>query len=643
MKIPSVLRMRAPRATILSAVGFVAAGCGTARDASELTEQALGATGVSGSLALQSDWGQGYCANVTVTNSGSATTTSWTAVVNLNQSALSNAWSATTALSGTTLTATPLSWNAALAPNASTTFGFCATSTGTNYHPTLVSLTLAGGGSTGASGSAAGSSGGGAGSSGGGAGTSGSATGNSGSDAGASGSTTGADAGSTGSMTGATGMAGSSGTTTGKSGSTAGTAGMSGSTAGTTGSSSGSSGAGKTAGTPGASDVVVDPTKAHQHISGFGASTAWLGVTMSASDADLVFSPTAGAGLSLHRIRIAPGGTTTETGDALLSQARGATVWATPWTPPPADKSSDSTVEGTLTNPSDFTATLVKFVQSTKSSGVNIYAISAQNEPDANVTYESCAYTPAQLATFIGSSFGPALAGTGVKLMGPETQNWCGFPSYASAIEGNAAAWSALSIIATHEYGCTPAKAFPDAQAAGKEFWETEIYDTGAVDPGIGSALKIAGLMYDALANANMNAWHHWWVYPGANDNSGLFDDSSPHKPTKRLYVMGNFARFVRPGYNRIDVTTTHVPSGVSVIAFANAADNTTVIVAINPNTASATVPLFVGGTEWPAQVTPWVTSSSATLASQTSIPLTGARFSATLAAQSVTTFVGKP
>src|SRR5580692_4984213 len=159
----------------------------------------------------------------------------------------------------------------------------------------------------------------------------------------------------------------------------------------------------------------------------------------------------------------------------------------------------------------------------------------------------------------------------------------------------------------------------------------------------MGSALKIAGLMYDALANANMNAWHHWWVYPGANDNSGLFDDGSPHKPTKRLYAMGNFARFVRPGYSRIDVSTAHVPSGVSVVAFTNAADNTTVVVAINTNTASATVPLFVGGTEWPAQVTPWVTSSSASLASQTSIPLTGARFSATLAAQSVTTFVGKP
>ncbi|HZL16157.1 MAG TPA: hypothetical protein VFG23_00300 [Polyangia bacterium] len=36
-----------------------------------------------------------------------------------------------------------------------------------------------------------------------------------------------------------------------------------------------------------------------------------------------------------------------------------------------------------------------------------------------------------------------------------------------------------------HEYGCSP-KAYPDIAQAGKEFWETEIYDEGSTtaDPG---------------------------------------------------------------------------------------------------------------------------------------------------------------
>jgi O-glycosyl hydrolase len=63
----------------------------------------------------------------------------------------------------------------------------------------------------------------------------------------------------------------------------------------------------------------------------------------------------------------------------------------------------------------------------------------------------------------------------------------------------------------------------------------------------------------------------------------------------------------------------------------------------INANTNQATVPLFVAGTQWPASVVPWVTSPSDNLVAQSAITVSAANFSATLAAQSVTTFVGSP
>jgi len=395
--------------------------------------------------------------------------------------------------------------------------------------------------------------------------------------------------------------------------------------------------------------VTVNPATVHQHISGFGASTAWLGTTMSSSDADLAFSTTTGAGLSLDRVRINYQGNGTsapETATALLAQARGAKVWATPWTPPTADKSNDSDVEGTLTNPSAYATYLVDYVAAMSTAGVNLYAVSAQNEPDANVTYESCVYTPSTMATFVGGTLGPAFAGSTVKIIAPETQNFCssGFPAFASALQNSASAWSAVSIIATHEYGCTPALSFPAAAAAGKEYWETEVYDTvdTAEDTTMLTGLWVAATMYDALANANMNAWHYWWFYPSASgDNQGLWDYATK-MPTKRLWVMGNFSRFVRPGFDRVDVSGT-LPSGVSVIAFQNPSDATIAIVAINKNTSQTTIPLFVAGTQWPAQVVPWVTSPSDDLVAQAAITVDGANFSATLAAQSVTTFVGSP
>lgn len=326
---------------------------------------------------------------------------------------------------------------------------------------------------------------------------------------------------------------------------------------------------------------------------------------------------------------------------ALTAQSMGASVWATPWTPPADDKSNDSTVEGTLQDAGAWASTLASYVTTMKAAGIKLCAVSSQNEPDANVTYESASYTGASLASFVGTYMGPALADSGVKIMTPETQNWYGFETFEPALFANAAAWSATSIVATHEYGGTPS-AYPEIQAAGKEFWETEWYVTGAEDATMTNGLTVASEIYQALTVANMNAWHYWWIYPGSSgDNQALWDDGI-NGWAKRLWVIGNFSRWVRPGFFRIDVAGTAPPSGVSVIAFHDPSSLALVIVAINTGGATE-LPLFVEGTSWPSQVVPWVTSASENLGAGAAIALTGGSFTAALTAQSVTTFVGAP
>jgi glucuronoarabinoxylan endo-1,4-beta-xylanase len=109
---------------------------------------------------------------------------------------------------------------------------------------------------------------------------------------------------------------------------------------------------------------------------------------------------------------------------------------------------------------------------------------------------------------------------------------------------------------------------------------------------------------------------------------------------TKRLWVLGNYARFVRPGFVRVS-TSGAAPSGVLVTAYQNPADGTVVVVAINSNTSAIPLSLYVSGVV-PCGMTPWVTSAADNLASKTPITVANARFSATLDAQSVTSFVGK-
>jgi cellulase/cellobiase CelA1 len=61
--------------------------------------------------------------------------------INLAQSSVTNNWSANFSTIGSTVTATPLSWNSQLAPNATATFGYCANKTGSSWLPSIAGAT----------------------------------------------------------------------------------------------------------------------------------------------------------------------------------------------------------------------------------------------------------------------------------------------------------------------------------------------------------------------------------------------------------------------------------------------------------------------------------------------------------------------
>src|SRR6185503_12319294 len=126
----------------------------------------------------------------------------------------------------------------------------------------------------------------------------------------------------------------------------------------------------------------------------------------------------------------------------------------------------------------------------------------------------------------------------------------------------------------------------------------------------------------------------YWWT-------QAFMDGGNATSPPKRVYAMGNFSKFVRPGYVRVGITGA--PSSVQIVPFVNPADGTLAIVALNSGTSAQQISFFVAGSAWPSTVTPYVTSASSNLAAGLAASASGARFTGSLAAQSVTTFVGKP
>jgi glucose/arabinose dehydrogenase len=89
-------------------------------------------------------WGTGFLGNVTVTNTGSAPINGWTLGWTFpGPQRVGSAWNASVTQDGAAVTARNASWNGAIAPGASVTFGFLGTPGGTQPPPT--SFTLNGG------------------------------------------------------------------------------------------------------------------------------------------------------------------------------------------------------------------------------------------------------------------------------------------------------------------------------------------------------------------------------------------------------------------------------------------------------------------------------------------------------------------
>jgi glucuronoarabinoxylan endo-1,4-beta-xylanase len=293
-----------------------------------------------------------------------------------------------------------------------------------------------------------------------------------------------------------------------------------------------------------------------------------------------------------------------------------------------------------------------------KALDVPLYGISVQNEPDYPASsYLSCTYTPSQIVGFI-KVLGPLMAKVDQspppKLLAPEPDVWSDFwggtNNYAAAILADVAASSYVDVLATHDYDHQPI-AIPSGTKVSQPVWETEVSgqsgtgNCGSVCAGpdflIDNGILVAQWIYDAIVTGGASAWHYWWFISTGNDNGGILPSSLA--TTKRMYTIGNFSKFVRPGYELVSLGGAAVPSGVQAVAFENPLDGTVAIVAINSNATATPLSFFVAGPSWPSSVTPWVTSATLDLQAQASIAVAGARFGATLAPESVTTFVGTP
>jgi glucuronoarabinoxylan endo-1,4-beta-xylanase len=106
---------------------------------------------------------------------------------------------------------------------------------------------------------------------------------------------------------------------------------------------------------------------------------------------------------------------------------------------------------------------------------------------------------------------------------------------------------------------------------------------------------------------------------------------------SKRGAMMTHFARFVRPGYTRIDATANPA-SNVYVSAYRGG--DTVVIVAVNKNTSSVSQQFTLSGATASGTVQNWLTDASRTVAPQSALTMSNGSLTVNLPARSIMTFV---
>lgn len=395
-----------------------------------------------------------------------------------------------------------------------------------------------------------------------------------------------------------------------------------------------------------ADTVVVNTGKEYQTIDGFGGMNhpEWTGSDLTDAQRQKAFGNGKDElGFTILRIFVNPNSNQWNKAvpTAKFASQHGVKVFASPWEPPSNLAESDRN-GGKLHLPkSNYTAYaqhLNNFGNYMKNQGVDLYAISVQNEPDfaSEWTRWSTDETTDFLANYADKITSTRVMSPESFQYAPETASWVkdGGKKYYTKILNNQKAFANCDLFGTHFYGTQRAwMDFPALENCGKPIWMTEVYvpNSSSDADTWPEALDVAENIHNGMTVGNMSAYVWWYIrrsYGPMKENGNI---------SKRGYMMAQYSKFVRPGDVRIDATEQPTQN-VFVSAYKNDSDQVT-IVAVNKTTSEYNQSFSMGSGESISGVTRYRSSGSENLA-KSEISFNGTGFAAQLPAQSVSTFV---
>ncbi|OCT11558.1 hypothetical protein A8709_05205 [Paenibacillus pectinilyticus] len=282
--------------------------------------------------------------------------------------------------------------------------------------------------------------------------------------------------------------------------------------------------------------------------------------------------------------------------------------FASPWSPPAWMKTNDSLIRGSVKD--EYLPILadyyVKYLQAYKAQGINISAMTLQNEPLFEGAYPSTRMPWQQEAALVKLMHQKlAEANLDVKIWIFD-HNFSDGMSYPAPMLSDPVVREDVDGTAFHDYGGDPSM-----MSQIHDLYPNEnIYLTERAVWGTTGADRIA--QYFRNWAKSYNSWvimldsdiatHQW---PGTPDPTMVIKDSGARDQywlTPEYYMLGNFSKFVRPDYIRID-SDYGSKDNVTNVSFMSPDKQTIVSVVINQTNTTQTFKLVSDGTQIAAQI----------------------------------------
>jgi glucuronoarabinoxylan endo-1,4-beta-xylanase len=364
------------------------------------------------------------------------------------------------------------------------------------------------------------------------------------------------------------------------------------------------------------SQVTIDGNVRYQTIDGFGFSDGWSGI-LSEVKKDALFDT---IGMTIFRaFKFHPdfnGAYNTPSENISAAKSKGATVFCTYW---PPEEWEDGNNHLSTSHYADYANWIINNV-------TDIDIVSPFNEPNLNNAIEM---TGEEIKDFI-KNYGETLSNTRPIIVG-EAFNFD--DNTTDPTLNDSVACSRITYIGGHFYGGGN-RVHQNALDKGKHVWQTEYCYTNS-QTNISDCMIMAQDINKALNN-QFSAYVWWWVRDAVDDGTNLVNNDGTIY--KNGYIMGQFAKFIRPGMQRIEATYNPT-SEVYVTSYVNN-ENEVVIVTINTGTSSKSQAFILQNLNGAGSFNIYRTSGSQNMARIGNVNVYNRSFSLDLPPQSITTLV---